>query len=69
LALRAAALVFGIVSAIVFLLTEDMSLPASATDGWTPLMLVLLVAALAAAFVSFRFDVYPEGVEGSDDTN
>ena len=54
--LRVLALVLGIVSVVVFLLTEDWTAPAMFADKWTPLMIVLLIAAIIAALVSFRFD-------------
>ena len=53
---RALALVFGIASVIVFFLTEDWNLPVVPMDGWTPLMFVLLLAALVLAMSSFGLD-------------
>ena len=54
--LRILALVVGIVSVIVFFLTEDWRLPVAAVDEWTLLMIVLLIAVLILALVSIRFD-------------
>lgn len=55
LTLRLLTLVIGIVSIIVFFLTEDLTVPII-TDKWTLLMFVLLFAAIILTFVSFRFD-------------
>jgi len=55
--LRALVLIIGIISLIVFFLTEDLSHAITAFDSWSVLMIVLLVVALIIAFVSFRFDV------------
>ena len=66
-ALRILGLVFGIVSIIMFFLTEDWTLPAAAMDEWAPLMLVLLIAAAISAFVSFRFDE-AEDIDERDQT-
>jgi hypothetical protein len=51
-----ASLILGIVSVIVFFVTEDVSLPPIVADIWTVLMLVLAIAALASAFLSFRYE-------------
>jgi hypothetical protein len=53
---RVASLIVGIASAIAFLVTEDTSLRAVATDEWSPLMAVLLIVAIALALASLRFD-------------
>jgi len=58
--LRALALIIGIVSVVVFFLTEEWSLPAAAADGLTPLMFVLFLAVLILTLVSFRFDGEPK---------
>ncbi|MDR2698993.1 MAG: InlB B-repeat-containing protein [Candidatus Methanoplasma sp.] len=55
-ALRTLGLVLGVISIIVFILTEDWTLPVAVTDRWTLLMLVLFIAAVASSLVSFRFD-------------
>ncbi|MDR1405222.1 MAG: otopetrin domain-containing protein [Candidatus Methanoplasma sp.] len=49
-----ASLILGIVSVIVFFITEDMNLTPIVADIWTVLMLVLAIAALVSAFLSFR---------------
>jgi len=54
--LRALGLVLGIVSIIVFFLTEDWTLPPTPIDEWTLLMFILLLAGVIATLVSFRFD-------------
>ena len=54
LILGALALIIGIVSVIMFLLTEDLSQPVASADGWTLLMFVLFLATLILALVSFR---------------
>jgi len=59
--LKALALIIGIVSVIVFFLTEEWSLPAVAANGLTPLMFVLLSAALIMTMVSIRFNGEPKG--------
>ena len=56
LVFRVLALIIGIVSVAVFFLTEDLSMSAAVTDGWTLPMAVLLFAAIIAAAVGFRFD-------------
>ena len=57
---RLLALVMGVVSIVIFFLTEDLSLPVAPADGWTLLMFLLLLAALITTMVSFRFDEDPE---------
>jgi hypothetical protein len=47
-------LILGIVSVIVFFVTEDISLPPVLADVWTVLMLILMFAALVSSFLSFR---------------
>jgi len=54
--LRVLALIIGIVSVIVFFVTEYGNPIPVAIDAWTPLMFVLLLATLILAMVSFRFD-------------
>ena len=61
MALRISALIVGIVSVIVFFLTEDWTLPVTPIDNWTLLMFVLLVVSIVMTLVSFRLD------EGSTD--
>ena len=60
LIIRVLALIFGIVSVVVFFLTEDWKLPVVPMDGWTPLMFVLLLVTLALTMASFGFDEAPE---------
>ena len=64
--LRTLALIIGIVSVVVFLLTEERSLSAVPTDGLTPLMFVLFLAALILTMVSIRFDEGHEGDFGGE---
>ncbi|MCL2510238.1 MAG: hypothetical protein FWF07_04070, partial [Methanomassiliicoccaceae archaeon] len=54
LILGALALIIGIVSVIIFFLTEDWSLPVAPTDGWTLLMFILFLATLILALAGFR---------------
>ena len=56
-AIRVSALLIGILSVVIFFLTEDWTLPVTAIDNWTPLMFVLLVAALAVAKFGFMLDM------------
>ena len=69
LTLRALALVIGIVSVIIFFLTENWRLPVVAIGEWTILMFILFIATLIIAFASFRLDDNPGdksgGKEGS----
>ncbi|MCL2509686.1 MAG: hypothetical protein FWF07_01220, partial [Methanomassiliicoccaceae archaeon] len=58
--LRLLALIIGVVSIIVFFITEDLSLSLDMTDEWTLLMAVLFVVGLIMAVFSFRFDVRKE---------
>ena len=60
LTFRVIALIIGIVSVIVFFLTENWSLPVAPVDGWTLLMFIMFLATLILAMVSFRFDEGPE---------
>jgi len=53
-ALRLSALAIGVASIIVFMLTEDWTLPAAATDSWTPLMLAMLAATVATMSAGLR---------------
>ena len=54
--LRVLGLIGGIVSIVVFFLTEDWTLAITGTDEWTPLMVLLLVITVFVTFVSFHFD-------------
>jgi len=58
--LRVLALIIGIVSVIVFFITEDWTLPVVAIDKWTLLMFILFLATLIIMMISFRFDVKRE---------
>jgi hypothetical protein len=62
-AFRILALIAGILSAIVFILTEDWTLPMALTDGWTLPMFVIFAASCILAAVSFRFDEKSEDEE------
>ncbi|MDR3074422.1 MAG: carbohydrate-binding domain-containing protein, partial [Candidatus Methanoplasma sp.] len=52
-------LAVGIISVIVFLLTEDIGMSAVAYDGWTIPMFVLLFVSVAAALTSSRLNKGP----------
>lgn len=41
--IRIGTVILAIISAIIFFITEDMSLPVTWVDNWTPLMIVLLI--------------------------
>jgi uncharacterized membrane protein YidH (DUF202 family) len=60
LILRILTLAIGIISVIIFFLTEDWSLPVTPMDSWTLLMFILFLATLILAMSSFRFDRTPE---------
>ncbi|MDR3074458.1 MAG: hypothetical protein LBU30_00260 [Candidatus Methanoplasma sp.] len=49
-----AALIIGIVSLVIFFLTEDISLDPVMMDAWTPLSAILLIIVLIVTMVSFR---------------
>jgi uncharacterized repeat protein (TIGR02543 family) len=66
LLLRVLALIFGIVSVIIFFLTEDWTLPAVAVDEWTLLMFILFLASFIVTAVSFRFDEETEEQDPAD---
>jgi len=57
---RVLALIVGIVTMVVFFLTEDWRLPVVPMDGWTPLMFILLLVTLVLTMASFGFDEAPE---------
>ena len=63
--LRLLALIIGIISVIVFFLTEDLTI-AMITDKWTLLMFILLLVTLVLTFVSFRFDKDSEGEDAEE---
>ena len=46
--------IVGIAAPIIFILTEDMSLPMALTDKWTVLMVVLLAVQIVAAALNKR---------------
>lgn len=52
--MRICTLIIAIISGIVFLLTEDMTLPMVLIDEWTPLMIIILVFNIIAAILSRR---------------
>ena len=63
---RVLALIIGLVSIIIFFLTEDWNLPVVPMDKWTLLMFILFLATLVLTMVSFRYDEAPEEDEGED---
>lgn len=52
--MRICTLIIAIISGIVFLLTEDMTLPMVLIDKWTPLMIIILVFNIITAILSRR---------------
>ena len=64
LILRVLALIIGIISVIIFFITEDWSLPVAPMDNWTLLMFILLLATLILTAVSFRFDGTEDSTDG-----
>ena len=60
LLIRFLALMIGIFSVVIFFLTEDWRLPATAMDEWTLLMFILFLATFILIAFSFRFDEDPE---------
>ena len=52
--IRICTLIIAIISGIVFLFTEDMTLPMVLIDKWTPLMIIILVFNIIAAILSLR---------------
>ena len=68
LALGLFALAVGIVSVIVFIITEDWTLPVSVVDRWTFLMLVMFFATLIIAVASFGFDKEPRTEAGTSES-
>ena len=52
--MRICTLIIAIISGIVFLLTEDMTLPMVLIDKWTPLMIIILIFNIIAAILSRR---------------
>jgi peptidoglycan/LPS O-acetylase OafA/YrhL len=64
LILRVASIVVGVVSIVVFFITEDWTQPVIPIDRWTLLMLILFLISAAVALLSFRFD---EDVEEEDE--
>lgn len=54
LATKIASILVGIISVIVFMLTEDMSLPMVLTDKWTFLMILLLIIEIVNIFIIRR---------------
>lgn len=54
LATKIASILVGIISIIVFMLTEDMSLPMVLTDKWTFLMILLLIIEIVNIFIIRR---------------
>ncbi|MGX8773526.1 MAG: Spy0128 family protein [Bacillota bacterium] len=62
--LRGGAVVVAIISLILFLLTEDMTLPMRMVDEWTIWMVILLAAALVLALTSRKVTIEPDNTEG-----
>jgi hypothetical protein len=56
LALRIASIVVGVISLIVFLLTEDWTRPVIPIDEWTLLMFILFLISAVVALTSYHFD-------------
>jgi hypothetical protein len=56
LTFRVISFIIGIVSVIVFFVTEDLTLPIDFLDDWSLLMVIMLLATLIISLVSFRFD-------------
>jgi len=52
--MRICTLIIAIISGIVFLFTEDMTLPMVLIDKWTPLMIIILIFNIIAAILSRR---------------
>ena len=57
-------IVVAIISLILFILTEDMTLPMQLVDEWTIWMIILLVIALILALVSRKVTKEPEEEQG-----
>ena len=64
---RVLALIVGIVSVVVFFLTEDWKLPVVPMDVWTPLMFILLLVTLAFTMSSFWLDEDPKEEEEEEE--
>jgi uncharacterized repeat protein (TIGR02543 family) len=64
--LRITALILGIISVVIFFLTEDMSLPVAFTDKWTLLMFILFLVTAIATLISSRFDVAKKDDTGKE---
>ena len=54
--MRAVAIIAGLISVIVFILTEDWTLPVALFDNWTLFMLIVFVVGIVSARLSFRYD-------------
>ncbi|MDR2845952.1 MAG: hypothetical protein LBV63_01575, partial [Candidatus Methanoplasma sp.] len=65
--LRIVSIVVGIISLIIFFLTEDWTQPVVPIDGWTLLMLILLIISAAIALISYHFDKDEEEEDGQED--
>ena len=48
---KIASLIIGIASVIIFIFTEDMTLPMVYTDKWTFLMILLLIVEIINIFI------------------
>ena len=49
--IRLISVVVAVISAIVFILTEDMSLPIKLVDKWTLIMIFILIIQIVVAFL------------------
>jgi hypothetical protein len=56
LVLRVASIIIGIISLIIFFLTEDWTQPVISIDEWTLLMFILFLISAVVALVSYHFD-------------
>lgn len=63
--IRALVIVVAIISLILFILTEDMTLPMELVDEWTIWMIILLVIALVLALVSRKVTAEPDEEPGA----
>ena len=69
LAAKIAGAVAGIASPIIFILTEDMSLPMALIDKWTLLMAVVLVAQIVAAIFNKKASELDDDEEEAEPAN
>jgi hypothetical protein len=67
LALRIASIVVGVISLVVFFLTEDWTRPVIPIDEWTLLMFILFLISVVVALTSFHFDKDEEDESTEDE--